>query len=60
MPFRWEPSHLHRGLEAADLAAYVYRRKRFHVETDLRTKAAVQGLRDVIVQNLEHAGVWNP
>lgn len=60
MPFRWAASHKERGLQAADLVAFLYHRRRFHQETDLRVAAALQRVRDEIYPSFEHEWVWNP
>lgn len=60
MPFRWASSQGERGLQAADLVAFIYHRRRFHRETDVRVQGAVQRMRDTIFPSIEHAGVWVP
>lgn len=60
MPFRWEDSRDHSGLQAADLLTYVYLRKRFASGAHTRTVAEVQKLRDTIAPMLVSQHVWTP
>ncbi|MFJ6170571.1 DUF3800 domain-containing protein [Curtobacterium sp. NPDC092190] len=60
LPIQWRGSHLERGLQAADLAGFIYLRKRFHITTDARLIHAIQQSRDAIYPAIEHESVWNP
>lgn len=60
MPFRWEDSRDHSGLQAADLLTYVYLRKRFNLTAHARTVAEVHKLREEAVRILIAQNVWTP
>lgn len=60
LPILWQPSHEDRCLQAADLASYIYLRKRFHPTTDSRLAQAVQQARDAIYPAMEHDWIWIP
>lgn len=60
MPFQWENSRDHSGLQAADLLTYVYLRKRFVKNEHPSVVSAVQRLRDTAAPMLVKHHVWTP
>lgn len=54
------PSKASRLLQAADLAVYLYRRRRTHTETDGRAERAWSDLEDILQPVIVHSHCWMP
>ena len=59
MPFQWESSADHRGLQAIDLATFVYLRRRYHTESHPKLAFEVQRLRDAMLPAIQYHNVWS-
>lgn len=54
------PSHHSRLLQAADLVAFLHRRRKTHIESDARAKRANDKLWQRIVPRIQHQHTWYP
>jgi len=58
MPFTWASSAEHTGLQAIDLALYIYRRKMFHADSSVARAFEVKRIRDVIYPAFHYHNMW--
>jgi len=59
-PVRNDDSSLHFGLQAADLAVYLYRRRNCVVETSPAAEKSVKEMWSTLLPSLQHARLWVP
>lgn len=60
MPFTWLASSSHAGLQAVDMALYIYQRHHSRTDTDARASKAVTDLMEVLRPIIRRERLWAP
>jgi hypothetical protein len=60
MPFMWEESGRHIGLQAVDMALFIFQRHHCRVDNDVRAKRAVEDLVAIIRPIMKRERLWAP
>lgn len=60
MPFTWMESAGHAGLQAADMALYIFQRYRSGIDQDPRARKAVEDLIEILRPIVRRERMWTP